>query len=588
MPRLAGKNFVPARQTRRGRAQSKPIETVIRMTDKRWSKRWNESTLLVGLAGAVLLWSAFPPLNLWPLAWVAPVFWVWLVQREQLPGSRLYWTLYLVGLLHWLAVIHWVRLPHWSAYFGWLALSLYLGCYLPAFVGLSRLTVRALRVPIWLAVPSVWCALEWVRGYAFTGFALALIGHTQIPFLPFVQFADLVGACGVSWVMLMVSCGLASALPNPAGQRTWTPLVLSLVLVLAASVYGSLRLARFDTEASGETVKVALIQGCIDTTFDSDEDPNEAFGQYLNLSRQVVRQHPNIDLIVWPESMFTATLPWIDVVGSAQPPAGAEYSPEEFDRYLNEMTKATQYKAESVAQELGTSLLVGTACVQYRGARKHLFNSALWLDQSGQLQGRYDKMHPVMFGEYVPFGEMIPWLYSLTPMHKGLTAGQQPVAVELRGLILSPCICFENTVPQLLRSQVRQLDSEGHDPDVLVTITNDGWFWGSALLDVHLACGVFRAIELRRPMLIAANTGFSAWVDASGKVLDKGPRRDTGSVIVELPVEPLTKARGSSVYLQVGDLFSWLCVGLCMSALAVAGNSRWRRAMAEPGSAQSS
>ena len=75
--------------------------------------------LALVVAGAVLLWSAFPPLNLWPLAWVAPVFWVWLVQREQLPGSRLYWTLYLVGLLHWLAVIHWVRLPHWSAYFGY-------------------------------------------------------------------------------------------------------------------------------------------------------------------------------------------------------------------------------------------------------------------------------------------------------------------------------------------------------------------------------------------------------------------------------------------------------------------------------------
>ena len=134
------------------------------------------------------------------------------------------------------------------------------------------------------------------------------------------------------------------------------------------------------------------------------------------------------------------------------------------------------------------------------------------------LAGRYDKMHPVLFGEYVPLGETFPWLYRLTPMAGGLTAGEEPQVFEAAGLRWCPCICFENTVPHLVRRQVVELSRRGTPPDVLVTLTNDGWFWGSSMLDLHFACGIFRAVELRRPMLIAANTGFSAWVDADGRV----------------------------------------------------------------------
>ena len=535
------------------------------------------STLLVGMAGAVLLWAAFPPLNLWPLAWVAPIFWIWLIQTDRLSGSQPYKVLYVVGLLHWLAVIQWLRLPHWSAYFGWFALALYLGCYLPIFVALSRLIVRVLRVPIWLTAPAVWCALEWVRGHAFTGFSLALISHTQIPFLQFIQLADLIGACGVGWVMLSMSCGLAAALPNPTGQRSWRPLMFATFLVFMASIYGNMSMTAIDRQTHGSTQKIALIQGSIDTTFAPDQDPNEAFSQYLKLSRQAVQQHPDLELIVWPESMFTGTLPWIDVVGTAERPAGVEGRQEDFDRYVEEMSQATLQKARLVAQELGTSLLVGTASIQFEGLEERRFNSALWLDDQGRLLGRYDKMHPVMFGEYVPFGELFPWLYSLTPMPNGLTPGRKPLAVEINGLVLSPCICFENTVSHLVRGQVRRLMRQGQDPHVLVTITNDGWFWGSALLDVHFACGVFRAIELRRPMLIAANTGFSCWVDATGKVFDRGPRRATSVILVELPVEPLANTGKCSGYLRVGDLFSGLCAGLVISALGMAKFSQWCR-----------
>jgi apolipoprotein N-acyltransferase len=222
-----------------------------------------------------------------------------------------------------------------------------------------------------------------------------------------------------------------------------------------------------------------------------------------------------------------------------------------------------------VAQELGTSILAGTHAVHVGNGTISQFNSAILLDRSGQLVGRYDKMHPVMFGEYVPFGRWIPRLYRLSPLQGGLTAGREAVAFSVGGWKMAPSICFENTVPHLIRRQVAQLEAMGESPDLLVTITNDGWFWGSSLLDVHLTSAVFRAVETRRTMLVAANTGFSAWIDGNGQVLAKGPRRDTEVLIAKVHRDGRT-----SPYVAWGDWFAGLCFAFCLAAIAgISGKS---------------
>ncbi len=173
----------------------------------------------------------------------------------------------------------------------------------------------------------------------------------------------------------------------------------------------------------------------------------------------------------------------------------------------------------------------------------------------------------------MPLGGMLPWLYQLTPMPSGLTPGEQPRSFEVDGVRVCPNICFENTVPHLIRRQVRWLTAAGDPPDVLVTITNDGWFWGSSLLDVHLTCGVFRAIELRRPMLIAANTGFSATIDATGRVQNQGPRRAEAVLVSELSTRPW-----SSGYLTIGDSFAGICLVVTLAAAGSQAPRRRRRA----------
>jgi apolipoprotein N-acyltransferase len=527
----------------------------------------------LALAGAVLIWACFPPLNIWPLAWVAPLPWLCLVRQPRLGMHRPYGKLYLVGLLHWLMLIQGVRLPHWSAYFGWLALAGYLAVYPPLYIGLSRVAVHTMRVPLWLAAPAVWCGLELARSYLFTGFAVALLGHTQVAATPIIQIADLGGAYAVSFLIMLVSAAGLELWPRRGSSRhaRWLGPAFAAVAMVMTLVYGSARLATCEAvdQAASTTARVALIQGSIDTTFNEHDDPRDAFSQYLGLARQAVERYKPLDLIVWPESMYTSDLPLFTSQAPVAKPVEIPMSDDAFRIEITARQKAFRDKAAWMAGELGAALLVGTEVVHFSPQTPQRFNSALWIKPNGQLADRYDKMHPVMFGEYVPFGDKFPWLYRLTPMPGGLTQGKTSVLIKAGGVTFSPSICFENTVPHLIRRHVRTLDAKGDGPDVLVTITNDGWFWGSSLLDLHLACGVFRAVENRRPLLIAANTGFSAWIDRGGKIAARGPRRDKAILFAEVPA-----ARMASRYLAWGDWFAGVCAIFCVVAMVLGLKSR--------------
>src|SRR6267142_1518069 len=146
--------------------------------------RFAWATLLLGLVGAILLWAAFPPLNL-------P--WLWLVRWPRLPGWRPYVVLWLAGFAHWLLMLEGIRLAHPALYAGWIALAAYLGVYLPAFVGLTRVAVHGLKASVVIAAPVVWVGLELLRGYLITGFSMGLLAHTQAEFPRLIQVSDLAG-----------------------------------------------------------------------------------------------------------------------------------------------------------------------------------------------------------------------------------------------------------------------------------------------------------------------------------------------------------------------------------------------------------
>ncbi len=532
------------------------------------------------------------------MAWVAPIPWVLLIRRDRLDGRRPYTVLGLAGFAFWLGVLHFMRLPHWATSFGWIALSFYFAFYLPVFVGLSRVAVHRCRVPVILAAPIVWTGLELARGHLLSGMSMACLGHTQYRWIELIQVSDLAGAYGVSFVVMFVAASLARMLPVVASSANAPPLqwrgssrqiistawpLLPAAAVLAAVwLYGRERIAN-DSSTPGP--RIALIQGSIDVELFDDPDPetmkrlekkrNESiFREYLQLSRHAVRSGGHIDLLVWPESMFPGGLLSYDP-GVAKP-SWYKKSDADFRKDLKESAEAGPETMAELAHDLGVSLLLGSNREHLGAGGEKCYTSAVYVDRGGKIVGRYDKVHLVPFGEYMPFVEYAPWLQHFTPLTGSATPGNGPVAFELEyseapasrprfSVRIAPSICYESVLSHVIRGQVNALAAEGQEPDILVNLTNDGWFWGSSELDLHLVCGVFRAVECRKPLLIAANTGFSAWIDSNGRIEKQGPRRAKRVIIAA----PRLDRHRRSWYLENGDWFAGVSLVACVLFAAV-------------------
>jgi apolipoprotein N-acyltransferase len=630
---------------------------------------WYRSTLGHALLSAAALWAALPPLNLWPLGWIAPVWWILLIRRNDLQrrprlGSRwawriiaasvvvlmvywgvilpqcgvaapasevtlgIYWgfipglvlaaavtgvwhffcggrpygSLWLAGFLFWLGALHWLRLPHWSAAFGWVGLSGYLACYLPTFVALARVAMHQLRVPVILAAPIVWSGLELLRAHFLSGFSMASLSHTQYRWIELIQVSDLAGEYGVAFVMMLVAACLARMVPcdgqrscvdgrgpfsSPgrgpfssrryggfaladvpsAAKRLW-PLLPAAAIIAATIGYGRMRTSG---EHTGPGANILLIQGSIDTEIKFDPEMRaEVYDHYFDLSREALEraagEHKDVDLLVWPETMFRdALFTWAE---NPRKPPELACSQEEFQTGLRRKAQETRDLIAATAEMFKAPLILGIDIYHFGTERVECFNSAICVGRDGGILDRYDKVHPVPFSEYLPFAQYIPWVQQLMPLGLNLTPGTRPAAFPLGRLRLSPSICYETVLSHVIRRQVNMLATEDAEPDVLVNLTNDGWFWGSSELEVHLACAVFRAVECRKPLLIAANTGISAWIDGDGRIMRQGPKRAPGAILAEVQTD-----RRGSWYLAHGD---WLA-GLCLLACAVCAGAGLRR-----------
>jgi apolipoprotein N-acyltransferase len=478
---------------------------------------------------------------------MAPAFWLLTVRRRELAGRRPYLVLWLAGFTYWFLVLQWLRLPHPVTAIGWLALSIYLACYLPTFVAICRVAVHRLGIPLMVAAPVVWTGLELAQSHLLTGFNMAALGHSQWRWLPLIQVADLAGGYSVSFLVMLVAACLARCLPVDASRWSAWPLLPGVAAPIFALSYGYWRL---DHAPGRQGPSIALIQGSIDTELKHDPvKQRKILPHYFELSQRARSKAPNLDLIVWPETMYRDSL--LSCSDDAVLPANWQTT---LDEFRQEVPWRRQEIAR-LADELETPLLLGIDYLHLGPKGLEHYNSALLVDRSGELGPRYDKAHPVLFGEYVPLARRFEWLAQLSPIGAGIEWGTEMPVFHVAGTKLAANICYESAMPHVIRQQVVGLRNKGEEPDVLVNLTNDGWFRGSSELDLHLTCAVFRAIECRKPFLIAANTGFSAWIDNDGRIVQRGPRR-AADVIIARP--KLDDRR--SPYLARGDWPAGICL----------------------------
>jgi apolipoprotein N-acyltransferase len=498
------------------------------------------------LTGVLLCLCYFPIAWGW-LAWAALIPLLTLVRRPA-RGVHIFLSAWLAGLIFFVPILQWMRVADPRMYFTWIGLALYCSLYLPLAIGLLRLLDRRTRLPLVVTAPVVWTALEYLRAHFATGFPWYFVAHTQHDFLSLIQIADVTGAYGVTFLVVAVNAWLFECfcrsrrfrqlfgLPEECASRRALLLQGAVVVLLLGTAlgYGIWRLGQNEFEPGP---RVALIQSNLPQSLRNEAattggDPAEQMVVHNSkLSDIAAAQRPIPDLIVWPETSYPEY--WVDVapdVSEANVPA-AIASQRSHSRQL----------ARDVARLWPTDVLIGLNSEIYVGDQRwQRYNSALLFRPDGQAVDRYDKMHRVPFGEYVPFRDWLPWMNALAPydFDYSVSPGERFtrfLSEKHYSVWLKPTrnvrhidmasqhrfgvvICYEDTDPSLARQYVQEA-ADGPPVDFLVNISNDGWFKGAAEHEEHLAICRFRAVECRRAVARAVNMGVSAVIDGNGQVL---------------------------------------------------------------------
>lgn len=560
------------------------------------------STLLLLLATALLSWLSFPPVDLGQLAWICLVPLLQLVRPER-PTCWMYRITYVVGVAYWLLTLQWMRLGDPTMYIALVAMGLYLGAYWVGFLWLTRVAVHQIKVPLLVAAPVIWTGLEYVRAYLFTGFSWYYIGHTQYRWVELTQISDLTGAYLVSFVVVLANASLAMLVPvrwfekwqliwesdresvlSLSTKAKWIGAGAAFAVVLLSHTYGVVR-------RSGETFprgpRIALIQGNFVASVRNDrDDPRDIFMTHRHLTGMTVGESP--DVVVWPEGMFPYGM-YVPEKGVTDEQLKANVPEIPLDLWRGNQS---QQALTDLADMTNAALIIGLSTFVGRPTDSALYNSAVMVQPGIGVVNRYDKIHRVPFGEYIPLRDSVPFLQALTPFRGkfGIDRGTEAHVFRYKDWQLIPTICFEDTVPHLVRKIAASANVNGPEQtQVLVNLTNDGWFHGSSELEQHLITSSFRAIETRTPLVRAVNTGISAIIDGDGVVREpdefidggNGPGDDlpqrksvrdprTGrfykqlncALVADVPLDPRT-----SLYVSWGDWFAMICLTGCLATL---------------------
>jgi apolipoprotein N-acyltransferase len=455
--------------------------------------------MLATLSG-ILLTLAFPKIDQGWLAWMAliPLFWA-LRDADVRTG---WWLGFWSGLVHGLGVMYWtVYTMHVYGYiplYQCIPLLILLSAYLALYPGLFAAAVSWLdHRPgrLLLFAPTAWTALEYLRTHLFTGFPWELLGYSQYDYPWVIQIADLVGVYGISALIVLVNAALTLLLlaarkrswhNRPVGRWSVVP-TLSIAITLAAAValYGKVRLDQVDAAtAAADKAHVAVVQGNIDQAIKWDPAfQMQTAEKYTALSLEIA---PKADLIIWPE---TAT-PF----------------------YLFQDKTPTQVVVDGV-KAAGKDFIIGSPFLVSATNGASYYNSAYLITPQGGIAGRYDKVHLVPFGEYVPLKRYLPFIKQMVALVGDFKTGEPGSTLPWNGHEIGMLICYEAIFPGLSRAMTQ---SGAH---LLVNITNDAWFGFTSAAYQHFSMSVLRAVENRRVLARSANTGISGFIDAGGRIM---------------------------------------------------------------------
>jgi len=483
-------------------------------------KRTTAEKLLLAPLSGFMLTASFPPSPFYFLAWLALV--PLLKSLENATPSSALRLGFAAGLAHYMTLIYWVIIV--MGHYGHLPLpvsvgililfSLYLAVYPALFAWGYSLIGKSFLGSFKAA--GLWVALEYVRANIFTGFPWCLLGHSQYMNLEAIQIADLVGAYGTSFVIVLSSTLIYGLLLQQNLDR-WKREAPVVLLTLAVALgYGFYRMS--DSRPPQATLKIAIAQGNIDQSIKWDPAYQEKTIQiYRDLTLQSRPFGP--DLVVWPETAVPL-----------------------FFQDGEPLARTVLH----TARESGAYMIFGSPAYRRERGSVSFFNRAYFASPNAEIIGSYDKVHLVPFGEYVPMKRFLPFVQRLVVAAGDFLPGDKVAPLKFPKAAAGVLICFESIFPELGRA----LTENG--ATLLVNLTNDAWYGMSSAPFQHFSMAVFRAVENRRPVVRAANTGISAFILPNGKIVEQSSLFTEALLTKEIPLAD----SGLTLYTRYGDFFA--------------------------------
>ena len=417
--------------------------------------------------------------------------------------------------------------------------------YLDSGKGFFRLLLFA------AGTAALFTLLEWSRSRMLPWNEL---GTTMWSRTDVIQLAAVTGSYGVSFLVAFTGAGIGCAFLarfRGAGLRVLAAATGCFALI---SLGGAISLLRVP-EPQPPNWRPALLQGDLSQRRNAVGPlAEEALDIYLDLTGRAIRLDPPPDIILWPESA-------VPVPFRAAHPTAARF----------------RRAVAAAARESGIPLLIGA--IDFTGDGRGMTNSAIHIDSAGRMVHKYDKIHRVPFGEYIPFRSYLPeFLVRRIDMNRDLTPGDNYDPVELKpGIRAGIAICFEGVFSYLTREFARR------GANVLVVLSNDAWYPTSSEPEQHLANAVMRCVETRLPMVRCGNNGGSLLVTPQGSITQvltvPGPEprpelrrgRGFGTVELHVPADP-----GETFFVRFGEWFVLLLWILLAAWLLTAAEHRRR------------
>lgn len=496
---------------------------------------WGWKRAGLALFAGALSALAMAPFNVWPVLFVTFPIAVWLIDGAAagkwrgVPAAAMsgFWfgLGYFVPGLYWIGNAFLVDASTfaWLIPFAVLGLPIYLALFTALGFALARLlwtrdATRLLALAISLTVS------EWLRGHLLSGFPWNAFGYALSEPLALAQTASLIGLWGMTFLAVAIFASPAVLIDGSSrGRKPWIAPVAALALLAAMGVYGTVRLSLQPTVLT--KVRLRIMQPNLEQDAKFNYSAKAAVMQkYLTLSDRASGPQStgvaDANILIWPESAFPF--------------------------FLTREADAMAQIADLLPK--GTVLITGSVRAPEGppGARiTRAYNSIYIIDHDGNVLSVYDKLHLVPFGEYLPFQDWMEKLgfVQLTKIQGGFIPGTRRRAMEIPGAPrVLPLICYEVAFPGSLAPRDDR-------PGWIVNLTNDGWFGISTGPYQHLQQARLRAIEEGLPLVRAANTGISAVIDPSGRIIARLGLGIEGVLDASLPT-----ARPPTVYAQLRDI----------------------------------